>query len=438
MEVKKVKRYSQYKNSRIQWLGEIPNHWIMLNGKYVFTIINDRSEKGEEELLSVSEHYGVRPRSISNVSMFMAESYKGYKLCKVGDLVINSLWAWSRGLGFSDYSGIVSTAYSVYRPDYTCYNKIFLNYLLRTERYVDQYGLHSKGIWISRLQLSDWNFLRIPILSPPLAEQEYIANYLDKKTEQIDKAIAQKEQIIELLKERKQILINRAVTRGLNPDIPLKDSGVDWIGKVPENWEVTASKHLLTMPITDGPHTTPELFENGIPFISAEAIKNGSIDFEKKRGYISRKEHDIYCLKYKPQRDDIYMIKSGATTGNVAIVETDIEFSIWSPLAVFRADKFLIKPQFLYYSLQAAYFRKGVEISWSYGTQQNIGMGILSNLPIVYCPLDEQASIVDYLKQHLEKIDKVIYQKQEEIEKLKEYKSTLIDSAVTGKICLVN
>jgi len=125
MEVKKRKRYSQYQDSGIKWLGEIPEHWIMLNGKYVFTIINDRSEKGEEELLSVSEHYGVRPRSISNVSMFMAESYKGYKLCKVGDLVINSLWAWSRGLGFSDYSGIVSTAYSVYRPDYTCYNKNF-------------------------------------------------------------------------------------------------------------------------------------------------------------------------------------------------------------------------------------------------------------------------------------------------------------------------
>lgn len=438
MEVKKIKRYLQYKDSGIKWLAEIPEHWEIKPG---FIVVEERNEKNkdlrENTVLSLS--YGnIIIKSEDKLTGLVPESFETYQIVYPNDIIIRPTDLQndkvSLRTGFSQHKGIITSAYinlKVKDKFYPYYVYLFL-YTIDITKII--YGLGS-GL---RQNLSFLDLKRFPFPIPPLSEQKSIADYLDKKTEQIDKAIVQKEQMIELLKERKQILINRAVTRGLNPDVSLKDSGVDWIGEVPENWGVTASKHLLTMPITDGPHTTPELFENGIPFISAEAIKNGSIDFEKKRGYISRKEHDIYCLKYKPQRDDIYMIKSGATTGNVAIVETDIEFSIWSPLAVFRADKFLIKPQFLYYSLQAAYFRKGVEISWSYGTQQNIGMGILSNLPIVYCPLDEQASIVDYLKQHLEKIDKAIYQKQEEIEKLKEYKSTVIDSAVTGKICLMN
>ncbi|PXW16534.1 type I restriction enzyme S subunit [Chryseobacterium sp. CBTAP 102] len=209
-----------------------------------------------------------------------------------------------------------------------------------------------------------------------------------------------------------------------------KDSGVDWIGEIPRHWKRTAVKNLLEIPITDGPHTTPILYETGIPFISAEAVKNNSLDFTKKRGYISQKDHDEFCKKYSPKRNDIYMVKSGATTGNIAIVETDLEFSIWSPLAVFRSS-YRLKPKFLFFVLQSIYFKKSVELNWSFGTQQNIGMGVLSNLPIVYPNISEQETIATFLDDKTSKIDQTIAIKEKEIELLKERRQILIQKAVT-------
>jgi len=177
------------------------------------------------------------------------------------------------------------------------------------------------------------------------------------------------------------------------------DSKIEWFGKIPQHWNVTAIKNILKIPITDGPHTTPKLLDKGIPFISAESIKNRRIDFDKKRGYISQEDYELFSKKYLPKINDIYMVKSGATTGNIAIVETNEPFTIWSPLAVFRADGIKILPEFLFQFLQSTNFNSSVEISWSYGTQQNIGMGVLSNLPIVYPSLKEQTKITEYLLQ---------------------------------------
>lgn len=160
------KNYPAYRDSGIDWLAHIPELWQIKRAKWVFREVDFRSETGNEELLSVSEHFGVIKRKNANVNMFKAASYIGYKLCNPGDLVINSLWAWSRGLGFSKYHGIVSTAYGVYRPNQNeVGNYQYFHYLLRTKMYVGQYAIRSKGIWISRLQLSDKNFLDIPILS---------------------------------------------------------------------------------------------------------------------------------------------------------------------------------------------------------------------------------------------------------------------------------
>ena len=134
----------------------------------------------------------------------------------------------------------------------------------------------------------------------------------------------------------------------------MKDSGVEWIGEIPTNWQVGKTLYALSVPITDGPHETPELFDSGIPFVSAEAVScgNGHIDFKHIRGYISQEFYDECCKKYIPQRNDIYMIKSGATTGKVAKVETDKIFTIWSPLAVFRCHPKRYHHEYLYYFIQ--------------------------------------------------------------------------------------
>lgn len=207
------------------------------------------------------------------------------------------------------------------------------------------------------------------------------------------------------------------------------------MGEIPVGWRVTKTLRCLSMPITDGPHTTPELYDTGVPFVSAEAVScgNGRIDFSHMRGYISEEFYNECCKKYVPKIDDVYMIKSGATTGRVAIVDTDKKFTIWSPLAVFRANTNRIMPMFLFYALQSDYYQKQVELGWTYGTQQNIGMRTLETLKICLPPLDQQKEIVQYLDEKCGHIDEIINAKESVISDIETYKRSLIYETVTGK-----
>ena len=210
-----------------------------------------------------------------------------------------------------------------------------------------------------------------------------------------------------------------------------KDSGIPWLGEVPEHWIIMPIKFSLAMPITDGPHETPEILSDGIPFISAEAVKNDKLDFNKKRGYISEEDNARFSRKYSPQKGDIYMVKSGATTGNVAKVETDEVFNIWSPLAVMRPNKNKISTDFLFYAIKSDYFNTSVQLKWNMGTQQNIGMGILSNIRVVIPSTDEQTAITHYLDTKLGEIDALIDKQQTLLEKLAEQRTAVITHAVT-------
>jgi len=210
-----------------------------------------------------------------------------------------------------------------------------------------------------------------------------------------------------------------------------KPSGIEWLGEIPEHWEVLPIKRITVIPVTDGPHETPEFLDDGIPFISAEAIKNDKIDFSKKRGFISAEEHARFSRKYRPQKGDIYMVKSGATTGNVAYVDTDIEFNIWSPLAVIRPNKDKAITPYVFFFMKSRNFFQAIELSWSYGTQQNIGMNVIENLPIVLPPLWEQNSIAAFLDRETAKIDTLIEKKERQIELLQEKRAAIISHAVT-------
>ncbi|MBR1698139.1 MAG: restriction endonuclease subunit S [Anaerovibrio sp.] len=213
----------------------------------------------------------------------------------------------------------------------------------------------------------------------------------------------------------------------------MKYSGIEWIGEVPSTWRVCKTLYGLSMPITDGPHTTPELYAEGVPFVSAEAVStgNGSIDFSHIRGYVSEEFYQECSKKYIPQREDIYMIKSGATTGKVSIVDTDRKFTIWSPLAVFRVNNERIISKYLFYYIQSEAYQKQVELNWSYGTQQNIGMRVLEQLKICMPVLDEQKNIANYLDDRCSKIDAIIAEAKASIEEYKELKQAVIYEAVT-------
>src|SRR5690625_433763 len=217
----------------------------------------------------------------------------------------------------------------------------------------------------------------------------------------------------------------------LKPYFKYKDSS---LGKIPEKWMVVSIKRVLATKITDGPHETPSLREEGIPFISAEAIKNGKIDFDLMRGYISREIHNIYKKKCLPQKHDIFIVKSGATTGNVAMVEMEKEFNIWSPLALVRANSQKVLPKYLYFQISSLVFREQVETRWNYGTQQNIGMNILENLLITLPDLKEQKKISEYLNENTYRIDSLITDKERLIKLLEEKRQAVITEIVTKGI----
>ena len=426
-----MKKYDSYKDSGVKWIGQIPGEWEILRMKFLFKDISIKN-RPELELLSVTQNQGVIPRDMVESRMVMPTgNLESFKVISKGDFAI-SLRSFEGGLEYSDYEGLISPAYTVLKSQKEI-KETYYKYLFKSKSFIGELQYSIVGIREGKnISYEELKYSYIQI--PPLPEQQAISQFLDDKTVKIDQLIQIKQKEINLLKERRQILIQKAVTKGLDPTVKLKNSGVDWIGEIPEHWEVTSVKKLLKIPITDGPHTTPQLYDEGIPFISAEAIKNNKIDFSKKRGYISITDHKEFTKKYNPKKNDIYMVKSGATTGNIAMVETDEEFSIWSPLAVFRTNNNRLDARFLFFALQSVYFKKGVELKWSYGTQQNIGMGVLSNLPVIYTSLDEQQTIVEYLERIDSKIAQAIFLKQQEIEKLKEYKTVLIDNVVTGKI----
>ena len=211
----------------------------------------------------------------------------------------------------------------------------------------------------------------------------------------------------------------------------MKDSDIEWLGYIPVNWNIHSLKRVLSTPITDGPHETPILYDEGIPFVSAESVKGGVINLDYKRGYISLEDHKRFQRKVSPKKGDIFIVKSGATTGNVGLAITDQVFDIWSPLALVRGDSSVVEQEFLYYLLLSNIFRVQVEQGWSYGTQQNISMKTLGNIKIIVPPLEEQKIIIKYLHNKCTQIDTIIAKEQSVIEKMQEYKKAIITQAIT-------
>jgi hypothetical protein len=244
--------YLEMKSTGLPWLPELPTGWEIYRAKYSFREVDDRSVGGDEELLSVSHKTGVTPRSQKNITMFMAESYEGHKVCLPGDVVVNTMWAWMAAIGVSRHVGIVSPAYGIYRPRTSNrFEPKYLDYLLRTEAYRAEYLRSSRGITTSRLRLYPPDFLNIPFVQPPLDEQRLIVRFLDWHGALTAKLIRAKKKLIALLNEQKQAIIHRAVTRGLDPNVRLKPSGVEWIGDIPKHWEVKKLRFLKTVQVCE-------------------------------------------------------------------------------------------------------------------------------------------------------------------------------------------
>ena len=267
---------------------------------------------------------------------------------------------------------------------------------------------------------------------PPLAEQIQIANYLDTKTQVIDKKINLLTIKIDYYKELRKTIINNAVTKGLDKNVKLKESGIEWIGKIPEHWEVKRLKECIRKPITDGPHETPEFINEGYPFISVDGIVDGEIFFENCR-CISKEDFIKYSKKVKIERDDIFIGKA-ASTGKIARVKVGFDFTIWSPIAVVKL-KHQYNPSFVEFILKSKIGQHQISFLSTHNTQSNIAMKDIPLIQIAIPPaFKEQTEIATYLDAKTSTIDKITTNIQTQIETLKELRKTLINDVVTGKV----
>lgn len=418
-----MNRYERYKDSGIPWLGEVPAHWNVVKLQYLISCTS--GDALPSSFIYKDKDDGNSIPVIGGNGLFGYTTNSNF----IGNcLSVGRVGALCGNIHYIDYPSWINDNALIVRLISDQIILEFLEYILISR------NLNELASKTAQPLLTGTQVKYEKIVVPPTDEQTAIAHYLDTKLGEIDALIDKQQTLLEKLSEQRTAVITHAVTKGLNPAAPMKNRGVEWLGDVPAHWVVMPVKFSLAMPITDGPHETPEILSDGIPFISAEAVKNDKLDFNKKRGYISEADNQRFSKKYSPLKGDIYMVKSGATTGNVAKVETDEVFNIWSPLAVMRPDKNKISTDFLFYAIKSNYFNTSVQLKWNMGTQQNIGMGILSNIRIFVPPTNEQAAIADYLDQETAKIDRLCDTVNQTIGRLKEYRTALITQAVTGKI----
>ena len=440
--------YPEYRNTAVPFLGEIPAGWqvqpVVTLARVLTSTVDKHSVVGEAivRLCNYTDVYyndvitGASEYMVATASREQISSYS----VTAGDVVFTKDSETADDIGISSYvphtiPGLVYGYHlSTYRPHDPRYGK-FLKWLLDSK--YAKATLQTRTLGVTRVGLSQntVRYLRIPTPSP--AEASFIAAFLDRETASIDAFIADQEELIGLLAERRVATISHAVTKGLDPSALTKDSGVAWWGRLPSNWTIKRIKEIVSTPVTDGPHETPEILDAGVLFVSAEAVGSGSLNLDRARGYISEEDNLRFAKKYRPQRDDIYMVKSGATTGVVAIVDTDAVFNIWSPLAAIRCGA-LAHPKFVLYVMKSGQFREAVELHWSFGTQQNIGMGVIENLPLPLPPIDEQRRIAEYLSYETSELDGAVADAREAITLSRERRAALISAAVTGKIDVRN
>ena len=431
--IETLKPYPVMKDSGLPWLGEVPEHWTEKRAKYFYREADERSVLGDEELLSVSHKTGVTPRKQS-VTMFLAESTVGYKICRPGDVAINTMWAFMGAMGVARQVGLVSPAYGVYRPHKAdAPNPDYLDRLLRIDAYKSEYTCRSTGINSSRLRLYPDEFLRIPIICPPPTEQAAIVRFLDHADRKIRRYIRAKQKLIKLLEEQKQVIIHRAVTRGLDPDVRLKPSGVEWLGDIPEHWQVKRL-HQVTDPnraimygiVLPGPNV-----DNGVYIVKGGNCEPGRLRPE----LLSRTTFDIearYARSRLAAWDIVFAIRGGV--GAAELVPQEIAGANLTQDAARIAAGGGIDPRWLLLAVRAPIFQEHVQSQVVGATVRGVNIRDLKRIELVVPPAEEQSQIVAFLGAATEDVVTAMGRARYEVDLLHEYRTRLIADVVTGKL----
>lgn len=421
-----MKRYDKYKPTGSPWIGEVPEHWEVKRFRFV---CNYKKGKKPKNLVFDFED-GMKPylsmdylRGTSNDVEYTFHE-EGLVESKAGDLLL--LWDGSNAGEFIiSKDGYLSSTCALLSNKFE--SNSYFGYLCNvSEKYLKDM---TNGMGIPHVDANV--FKNLTAIIPSQSEQESIVAYLDEKCGSIDKIIATQEKRVALLNELKQSVISEAVTRGINPDAPLKATGIEWIGQIPEHWEVMPLKRTLSEPLMYGANESPDNVDESNPrYIRITDIdENGKLK-DDTFCTIDTIKAEPYMLSY----GDILFARSGATVGKTYIHLSENPSCFAGYLIKATANDKTILPLFLYY-----YTKSGLYISWKdsiniQATIQNIGADKYSTLPVIVPCIKEQKEIVDYIETKVNPIDQMIAKAVREIELLREYKQSIITEAVTGKI----
>lgn len=425
-----MERYREYKDSGEQWMGEIPSHWDFL---YLRVLSKENSIQNSEGNVTsqLQFKYGsIIKKDNQDVDSDVIDTISKYTIVLPGDIVINGLNLnydfVSQRIGQVEELGVITSAYICLRP--TNYaNRKYLLYLLKAMDGIKLFHGMGTGVRMT-LSYKELKNKRLPV--PPLSEQTAMVAYLDRVTVQIDKAIAQQQRMIDLLNERKQIIIQHAVTKGLDPNAEMVDSGVEWIGKIPKGWKLYKLKHLLQAPLKYGANESASEYNETDPrYIRITDIDNeGNL---KNNTVCTIPLHK--ALPYMLQKGDLLLARSGATVGKSYLFQEDYK-ACYAGYLIKACFSKKISPQFVYLYTQSASYSKWKDYILIQSTIQNISAEKYANLLIPTPPVEVQLSILKYLDPQLDKMNVTLANFNRKIEVLRERKQIIINEVVTGKV----
>jgi len=337
-------------------------------------------------------------------------------------------------VGHSEEQGIITSAYLKLVAKENKLNDRYLYRLLHSYDTTKVFYGMGGGL---RQSMKFEEMRRLPVIIPPLDEQQKIANFLDHETAKIDTLIEKQQQLIKLLKEKRQAVISHAVTKGLNPNAPMRDSGVEWLGEVPEHWNVVPLKHLCSL-LKDGTHLPPSRVDSGVPLLSVRNIIDGKFVFRDDDSNISEKDYEDLCRPFIPQQGDVLLAIVGGTIGKVAIIEKMTNFHIQRSVAIFRVKKTILTSEGLANIIGSSNFQSLLWENVGFSAQPGIYLGTLANFRLPIPPLDEQNEINKYCSLKSERIDILVSKAMSAVKFMQERRTALISAAVTGKIDIRN
>ena len=419
------------------WLGEIPSHWEESTIKALTRVVS-RKNRPNEPLLSVYRDYGVILKSSRDDNYNRpGQDLSAYKYVKPTNLVLNKMKTWQGSLGVSEFHGIVSPAYITCELDISNVFPRYLHYLLRCHNYIHEYNRLSYGVRSNQWDMRYDDFKKIPVFLPSNQEQRAIASFLDYKIAEIDRFIANEEKLIAQLNEQKTVIIDHAVTKGLDPNVEMKPSGVEWIGDICKHWEIKKLKHIVQGGLTNGLFKKKDQFGSGIKLINVTDIYQDDflVKFEKL-DRVEAESHEIETYAVEP--GDIFFVRSSLKLEGVAA--SACIANVPEPI-VFECHLVRLRPcptqvlfKYLISYLNSTQTRQRLITLANTVTMTTIAQPKLASIEVILPPLSEQRIIVDFLDRETKQIDRLISKECQKIELIKQYRQVLISQAVTGKI----